>query len=112
MNGYDIVSEATRYTQSQIKQIVINIIEKQTGIRIKNINDKLVDLGIDSLDAVEIIMALEEKFDIDISKDTEQEFIQKGGGLTTKSLILIVTYILSNAGDKDKIAKNLLRRIK
>ena len=99
MNGYDIVSEATRYTQSQIKQIVIGTIEKQTGIRIKNINDKLVNLGIDSLDAVEIIMALEEKFDIDISKETEQEYIQKAGGLATKSLIMIITYVVSNTGN-------------
>lgn len=49
-----------------------------------NIND---DLGADSLDAVELIMAIEDEFDINVSDDVAQEL---------KTVRQIVEYIEAN----------------
>ena len=60
-----------------MKKRIVQIIAKQLGIEEINVNaDSSVveDLGADSLDVVELIMALEEEFDIEIP-DTEAEKI-------------------------------------
>ena len=60
-----------------MKKRIIQIIAKQLGIEEADINAKssvVEDLGADSLDVVELIMALEEEFDLEIP-DTEAEKI-------------------------------------
>ena len=60
-----------------MKKRIVQIIAKQLGIEEENINGKssvVEDLGADSLDVVELIMALEEEFDLEIP-DTEAEKI-------------------------------------
>lgn len=60
-----------------IKNKVIKIIVEQLGVDEKEITPEasfVNDLGADSLDIVELIMALEEEFDIEIS-DEEAEKI-------------------------------------
>jgi len=46
----------------------------------------LVDMGADSLDAVELIMAIEEEYDIEIAEEDAQQFTSLGN---------IVSYIES-----------------
>ncbi|CAL4043278.1 acyl carrier protein [Buchnera aphidicola] len=53
------------------------IISKQLGIKEKDIldhNSFLEDLGADSLDAIELIMKLEEEFNIEISDEASENF--------------------------------------
>ena len=60
-----------------MKKRIIQIIAKQLGIEEADINAKssvVEDLGADSLDVVELVMALEEEFDLEIP-DTEAEKI-------------------------------------
>ena len=60
-----------------MKKRIVQIIAKQLGIEEEDINAKssvVEDLGADSLDVVELIMALEEEFDLEIP-DTEAEKI-------------------------------------
>ena len=60
-----------------VDEIVKGIVADQLGIGVDEINNEssfIDDLGADSLDTVELVMALEEEFDIEIS-DEEAENI-------------------------------------
>ena len=60
-----------------MKKRIVQIIAKQLGIEEGDINARssvVEDLGADSLDVVELVMALEEEFDLEIP-DTEAEKI-------------------------------------
>lgn len=54
--------------EKEVKDILVESINKLEFDAIK-LTDTLEDLGADSLDSVEIIMSLEEKYDIKISED-------------------------------------------
>jgi len=63
----------------EVKSKVTKIIVDQLGVDEKEVTPKasfIEDLGADSLDIVELVMALEEEFDIEIS-DEEAEKITK-----------------------------------
>lgn len=52
------------------KTNVIKILEEHFNIKIENTDVSLVDdIGADSLDVVEVVMQIEEKFDIEISDE-------------------------------------------
>ena len=55
-------------TEQEVKEILVKSIDKLAIDKIK-LSDTLEDLGADSLDSVEIIMSLEEKYNIKISED-------------------------------------------
>mgnify|MGYP003352202480 CR=1 FL=1 len=59
-----------------VEQQVKQTIAEQFGISIDtvNVNDHLVKFNIDSLDIVEIVMDLEEKFNIQKVEVTQEEF--------------------------------------
>ena len=60
-----------------VDERVKGIVSEQLGIGVDEINNEssfIDDLGADSLDTVELVMALEEEFDIEIS-DEEAENI-------------------------------------
>ncbi|MCS6892958.1 MAG: acyl carrier protein [Deltaproteobacteria bacterium] len=72
--------ETTSQTE-ELSSKVKSIIAEQLGVSLENVKDNarfMDDLGADSLDIVELIMALEEQFDIEIS-DQEAEKIQTVG---------------------------------
>ena len=54
--------------EQEVKEILVKSIDKLAIDNIK-LSDTLEDLGADSLDSVEIIMSLEEKYDIKVSED-------------------------------------------
>jgi acyl carrier protein len=63
----------------KVKDRVTKIIVDQLGVDLKEVTPQaafIEDLGADSLDIVELVMALEEEFDIEIS-DEEAERITK-----------------------------------
>lgn len=66
---------------SETNEKVVNIIVEQLGVSKDDAKPEasfIEDLGADSLDIVELIMALEEEFDIEIS-DEDAEKIQTVG---------------------------------
>lgn len=60
---------------SSIQDRVIDIVVEQLGLerdKVKNTSKFVDDLGADSLDTVELVMALEEEFDIEIPDDSAE----------------------------------------
>ena len=79
-------------TQEEILTKIKDLVSKQLSIDEKEITPEasfIEDLGADSLDTVELIMALEEEFDIEIP-DEEAEKI--------KSVQNVIDYILAHPG--------------
>lgn len=76
---------------------VKQVISEQLGIEeVSNITTETTfidDLGADSLDIVELIMALEEEFDMEIPEDEAEKI---------KSVGDVVDYIKVHGDDKDK----------
>ena len=76
-----------------IREEVINLISEQLNVKLDEIKDssELVgDLGADSLDAVEIVMEVEEAFEITISDEEADKFKTVGD---------IVNYITRRIGE-------------
>ena len=75
-----------------IVERVKKIVAEQLGVNeadIKNESSFVDDLGADSLDTVELVMAFEEEFDIEVP-DEEAEKLQSVGD--------VITYITSQQG--------------
>ncbi len=62
--------------ESKVKQIIVDQLE--VGIEKLNMDTTFEDIDADSLDIVELVMALEEEFDLEIS-DQEIENIKSVG---------------------------------
>ncbi len=61
---------------SNIENRVKKIVSDQLNIKLEDINNEksfVNDLGADSLDVIELIMALEEEFDVEISDDKAEK---------------------------------------
>ena len=61
---------------SKIEEQVKNIVAEQLGVKgeeVKNESSFVDDLGADSLDTVELVMALEEEFDTEIPDDEAEK---------------------------------------
>jgi len=78
------VTRVPRVMASVDKEAVLNdvraIIAEQLGTDLDKVaaNSKFVDLGADSLDTVEIMMALEEKFDITLDEEGAEKISTVG----------------------------------
>ena len=80
---------------ASIEERVIDIVSEQLGVEKDKINRDtsfVNDLGADSLDTVELVMELEEEFDINIPDD-QAEKIQKVGEA--------ISFIEQSKGDED-----------
>jgi acyl carrier protein len=87
--------ETTKTIEQRIKDIVIEFL----GVNPDEItSDSLIidDLGADSLDTVEIVMALEEEFDIEIPDEDVDQFNIKGDATVGQ----IVDYITTRCATK------------
>ena len=74
---------------SDVRNKLLVIISDQLGIEQDDVKDDMVikeDLDADSLDVVEIIMHVEEEFDVDIDDDTANDLTNK----TVKELIAFI----------------------
>lgn len=61
---------------SSVEERVVNIVAEQLGVdkdKIKRESNFVNDLGADSLDTVELVMELEEEFDISIPDDAAEK---------------------------------------
>ena len=76
---------------SNIEERVIKMVAEQLGVKeedVKTTSSFVEDLGADSLDTVELVMAFEEEFGIDVP-DEEAEKLQSVGD--------VVRYVEENA---------------
>ena len=79
---------------AEIEAKVIEIVSKQLGVAKEKINRTssfVNDLGADSLDTVELVMEIEDAFDLSIPEDAAEKIQTVGGA---------IEYIEKNAGDK------------
>ena len=65
---------------SRLKEIVIDRLDVEEG-QIKNEASFIEDLGADSLDIVELIMGIEEEFDIEIPDEDAEKLTTVGEAL-------------------------------
>jgi acyl carrier protein len=66
---------------ASIEERIISIIEKELGVNTEQITDKasfIEDLGADSLDTTELIMAFEEEFGLEISDEDAEKLTTVG----------------------------------
>ncbi len=66
---------------AEISQKVKSIIAEQLGVKVEEVTDSasfVDDLGADSLDTVELVMALEEEFGIEIPDEDAEKMTNVG----------------------------------
>ena len=66
---------------AEISQKVKSIIAEQLGVKVEEVTDSasfVDDLGADSLDTVELVMALEEEFNIEIPDEDAEKMTHVG----------------------------------
>jgi len=64
---------------SDVLQQVVEVVVEQLGVEADNVKPEsrfIEDLGADSLDTVELLMALEEKFDIEIEEEAAEKLMK------------------------------------
>lgn len=69
---------------SDIEQKVKDIIAEELGVEVEKLSDSasfMEDLGADSLDTVELVMAFEKEFDIDIPDEEAEKLRTVGDAL-------------------------------
>ena len=70
---------------SSVEERVVNIVAEQLGVdkdKIKTESNFVNDLGADSLDTVELVMELEEEFDINIPDDAAEKIQSVGEAIS------------------------------
>lgn len=70
---------------SKLQQKIINLIADQLGLPVQDIKEDshfVDDLGADSLDIVELIMAMEEEFDLEIPDEEAEKLLTLNDVLT------------------------------
>ncbi len=70
---------------SSVEERVVNIVAEQLGVdkdKIKPESNFVNDLGADSLDTVELVMELEEEFDINIADDAAEKIQTVGEAIS------------------------------
>ena len=67
--------------RSEVEKIVKEVVVEQLGVDVGEVNDKAFfvdDLGADSLDTVELVMAFEEKFGLEIPDEAAEKILSVG----------------------------------
>eukprot|EP01130_Rhizamoeba_saxonica_P007970 TRINITY_DN3218_c1_g3_i1.p1 TRINITY_DN3218_c1_g3~~TRINITY_DN3218_c1_g3_i1.p1 ORF type:complete len:131 (+),score=38.50 TRINITY_DN3218_c1_g3_i1:34-426(+) len=71
-------AEAVKPTDEEIKSRLFNVIKQFPGVKIEGLNDNsnfTTDLGIDSLDRVELVMAIEDEFCIEVTDEEAEKVL-------------------------------------
>lgn len=70
---------------SDIKERVTKIVIEHLGVEAEKVVEAahfIDDLGADSLDTVELVMAFEEEFDVEIPEDAAEKILTVGAAIT------------------------------
>ena len=70
--------------RSEVERIVKEVVVEQLGVDAAEVNDKasfVDDLGADSLDTVELVMAFEEKFGLEIPDEAAEKILSVGDAI-------------------------------
>lgn len=70
--------------RSEVEKIVKEVVVEQLGVDAAEVNDKasfVDDLGADSLDTVELVMAFEEKFGLEIPDEAAEKILSVGDAI-------------------------------
>jgi len=70
--------------RSEVEKIVKEVVVEQLGVDAGEVNDKasfVDDLGADSLDTVELVMAFEEKFGLEIPDEAAEKILSVGDAI-------------------------------
>ena len=73
------------YNVSDVKEKVIKVVSEQLGVDEEKITDNtsfINDLGADSLDIVEMVMELEDEFNVKIPEDAAEKIQTVGDAVT------------------------------
>lgn len=79
--------------EAALKQKVIDIITEQLGVDAAQCTPEArfqEDLGADSLDTVELVMAFEEEFEIEVPDEEAEKLVSVGK---------VTDYVIANSGD-------------
>lgn len=80
--------------ESKVKQIIIEVMELGIAQEAINGKDLINELGMNSIDAIEILVTIESEFDIEIrDEDLDSDLIQ--------SLDNLINYIDERLGEND-----------
>ncbi len=52
-----------------IKELITSVIEEMIGISLPNENTRLIDAGVDSMKMIELVLELENRFDIEFEHE-------------------------------------------
>lgn len=77
---YKLMSTNAASTVERVKSIIV----EQLGVAAEEVNESasfIEDLGADSLDIVELVMALEEEYDIEISDEDAEKILTVGDAI-------------------------------
>ena len=93
-------------TEGQARNLIAQALEDthMTGLEYTD-DDKLVDLGVDSLDFIELIMYLEEEIDKGISNEVAERMITIGDVLCVLSQEYCLRQAAKRACDEAKVVK-------
>ena len=70
--------------RSEVEKIVKEVVVEQLGVDAAEVNGKasfVDDLGADSLDTVELVMAFEEKFGLEIPDEAAEKILSVGDAI-------------------------------
>jgi len=78
------MAKEERYMAEAVNERVRAIIAEQLGVKLEEVTDSasfIEDLGADSLDTVELVMALEEEFGIEIPDEDAEKMVTVGDAI-------------------------------
>jgi acyl carrier protein len=81
---FNSLSGGERFMAKSVEEKVKEIIIEQLGVEDDDVNPNakfIEDLGADSLDTVELVMALEENFDIQIPDEDAEKIVTVGDAI-------------------------------
>ena len=113
LNGYQILQESIN--KKEIEKKVLRVIEENLGVQNPKLTDHLgADLGADSLDIIELVMALEEEFNIEIQDEDVNMTVNdlNDQDMTVDQLIKLTIYVISSGGSRDKTKAVKMLRMK
>jgi len=79
LNRFYVAEASSNMNDQQMKKKIIDIIKDILDISILDMNKSLIDNGADSMDSIQIVMAIEEEFGIEVPDETWEDITKPLG---------------------------------